>query len=49
MQKDTKGDKKERIQKRFNNNDIMFDLKLVRTIEDVNKYYGDLSDQNIVL
>ena len=48
-QKETHEEKAKKLEEKFNNDDIQFDLKLVRTIEDVNKYYGDLSDECIVL
>jgi hypothetical protein len=37
------------LEKQFHDEDILFDLKLLRTVEDVNKYFGEQSDDQIQL
>lgn len=49
LQKESHDERISKIKKKVNDEEIMFDLKLVRTVKDVNKYYGDLSDKYITL
>lgn len=49
LQKEGHDERISKIKNKVHDEDIMFDLKLVRTVKDVNKYYGDLADKYITL